>query len=461
MILSNISGFAVRNWQFTLVVFAMLAAIGFNAFSAIPRAEDPELKGPFAVVNVALPGADPSDMEKLVIRPIEDVVNRLDDLKKIESRAEDGLAVITVEFDWSTDPDKKYDDVVREINALRPTLPSGIRRLDINKFRTSLTNIVQVALVSETAPNRVLEDLASDLTDELYRVPGVRDAEVWALPQSEVRVALDFGRLAALSIPVTAVANAVGADARELPGGPIHAGARRFNLKTAGGYDDLEQIRNTVIGSFGGNIVRVRDVAEVSWETEEATYLGWYNGERAAFVTANQKEAQNIFNVRDGIFEVLDQFEKRLPADIRMERAFDQSISVASRLGRLYLDFAIAVSLVSITLLPLGLRAASIVMAGRCVTPVVSKIISSREASALRTSIWSVSIALPKVRFVSQTPAAACPSNIRMTGCRPAASSAAANRSVVSRQVASTSSAIVPGLLIFCPRLSKLAGGSA
>lgn len=362
MILSNISGFAVRNWQFTLVVFAMLAAIGLNAFSAIPRAEDPELKGPFAVINVALPGADPSDIEKLVIRPIEDAVNRLDDLKEIESRAEDGLAVITVEFDWSTDPDKKYDDVVREINALRPTLPSGIRHLDINKFRTSLTNIVQIALVSETAPNRVLEDIADDLTDELYRVPGVRDAEVWALPQSEVRVALDFGRLAALSIPVTAVANAVGADARELPGGPVQAGARRFNLKTAGGYDDLESIRNTVVGSFGGNIVRVRDVAEVSWETEEATYLGWYNGERAAFVTANQKEGQNIFKVRDAIFEVLDEFEQRLPADIRMERAFDQSVSVASRLNRLYLDFAIAVSLVSITLLPLGLRAAAIVM---------------------------------------------------------------------------------------------------
>lgn len=362
MILSNISGFAVRNWQFTLVVFAMLAAIGFSAFNSIPRAEDPELKGPFAVVNVALPGADPADIEKLVIRPIEDVVNRLDDLKEIKSRAEDGLAVIQVEFDWSTDPDKKYDDVVREINALRPTLPSGIRRLDISKFRTSLTNIVQVALVSETAPNRVLEDLADDLTDELYRVPGVRDAEVWALPQSEVRVALDFGRLAATGIPVTAVANAVGANAADVPGGPIHAGAQRFNLKTAGGYDDLEQIRDTVIGNYGGNIVRVRDVAEVSWATEEATYLGWYNGERAAFVTANQKEGQNVFKVRDGIFAVLDEFEERLPADVRMERAFDQSISVASRLNRLYLDFAIAVGLVSITLLPLGLRAAGIVM---------------------------------------------------------------------------------------------------
>lgn len=362
MIISSISAFAVRNWQFTLVVFAMLVAVGLNAFNTIPRAEDPDMKGPFAIINVALPGADPADIEKLIVRPIEDAVNRLDDLDEIRSRAEDGLAIIQVAFDWSSDPDKKYDDVVREINALRPSLPAGIRHLDINKFRTSLTNVVQVALVSETAPTRVLEDLADDLTDEIYRVPGVRDAEAWGLPRSEVRVSINFGRLANLGIPVTAVANAVGAEAAELPGGPIHAGARRFNLKTAGGYDSLDEIRGTVIGNFGGNIVRVRDVAEVSWATEEATYLGWYNGERAVFVTANQKENQNVFQVRDGIYEVLDDFEQHLPADIRMERAFDQTVSVSHRLNRLYLDFAIAVSLVSITLLPLGLRAAGIVM---------------------------------------------------------------------------------------------------
>lgn len=362
MILSSISGFAVRNWQFTLVVFAMLIAVGINAFSTIPRAEDPDMKGPFAIINVALPGADPADIEKLVVRPIEDAVNRLDDLDEIQSRAEDGLAVIQVEFDWSTDPDKKYDDVVREINALRPTLPEGIRRLDINKFRTSLTNVVQVALVSETAPNRVLEDLADDLTDEIYRVPGVRDSEAWALPKSEVRVSVDFGRLANIGLPVTAVANAVGADAAELPGGPVHAGSRRFNLKTAGGYDDLEEIRNTVIGNFDGNIVRVRDVAEVSWATEEPTYLGWYNGERAVFVTANQKEAQNVFEVRNGIYEVLDRFETQLPPDVRMERGFDQTVSVSHRLERLYIDFGIAVGLVIFTLLPLGFRAAGIVM---------------------------------------------------------------------------------------------------
>ncbi|MDR3500251.1 MAG: efflux RND transporter permease subunit [Parvibaculum sp.] len=362
MILGKISGFFVRNWQFTLVLFGLLAMVGLNTFQHIPRAEDPDFQAPFAVVTAVLPGADPADMEKLVVRPIEDAVNGLDDLENIVSHAEDGVASISVEFNWSTDPDKRFDDVVREVNALRARLPAGLQVLQVDKFRPSLTNMVQVALVSETAPARELEDVAKDLRDDIDRAPGVRETKIWGLPESEVRVAVNFGRLASMKIPVTAVANAIGAESADVPGGPIHSGTRRFNIKTTGGYKSLQQIRDTVVGSYGGRIVRVSDVADVSWSQEEAGHLAWFNGKRAVFVTANQKENQNVFAVRNNIFKVLDTFEKRLPKDIVLERAFDQSVSVSERLGHLYRDFAIAVGLVIFTLLPLGPRASAVVM---------------------------------------------------------------------------------------------------
>ncbi len=362
MIVSRISAFAVRNWQFTLVMFALLAAMGINAFKTIPRAEDPSFPIPFVIVTAVLPGGDPADMEKLVVRPIEDAINGLDDVEIIRSRAEDGLAIITVEFDWSSDAEKKYDDVMREVNVLRPDMPAGLQSLDVNKVRTTLTNVVQVALVSETAPARELEDVARDLKDAIDRMPGVRESKAWGLPAAEIQVAVNFGRLTSMNIPVTAVANAVGAASIDIPGGPIHAGVRRFNVKTTGGYKNLQQIRDTIVGSYNGYVVRISDVAEVSWGQEEASHLAWYNGKRAIFVTANQKDNQNVFEVRNGIYRALDEFEKTLPPDIRLERGFDQSISVAKRLDRLYHDFMIAVALVMITLLPLGPRASLIVM---------------------------------------------------------------------------------------------------
>ncbi|MGV8997350.1 MAG: efflux RND transporter permease subunit [Parvibaculaceae bacterium] len=363
MILGQISGFFVRNWQFTLVLFGLLIMMGLNSFNSIPRAEDPDFQAPYAIVTVFMPGASATDIEKLVVRPIEDAVNGLENLDNIFSQASDGVASINVQFSWSVkDPDKCYDDVVREVNALRASLPAGVQRIQVDKFRPSLTNIVQVALVSETASPRELEDVAKDLRDEIDRAPGVRDTKYWGLPASEVRVAVNFGRMASLGIPVTALANAIGAESPEIPGGPVESGLRRFNVKTTGGYKNLDDIRNTVIGSFDGRNVAVRDVAEVSWAQEEAGHLAWYNGKRAVFVTANQKEAQNVFNVRNGIYKVLDDFEPRLPSDIKMERPFDQSVAVDHRLSHLYRDFAIAVGLVLITLLPLGIRAAVIVM---------------------------------------------------------------------------------------------------
>src|SRR5690606_2729299 len=118
----------------------------------------------------------------------------------------------------------------------------------------------------------------------------------------------------------------------------------------------------TVIASREGRIVRVRDVANVKWESQPWSHVGRFNGKRAVFVTANQKEGYNILEVSKRVEETLQRFEAGLPKRIKLERGFDQSRNVGSRLSRLYTDFGIAISLVMLTLLPLGWRAAGIVL---------------------------------------------------------------------------------------------------
>jgi multidrug efflux pump subunit AcrB len=354
--------FAVKRWQFTLVLFTLLAATGITALNLIPRLEDPSLTFPGAIIVVAYPGADPEDVEQLVVDPIEDALNGLDDVKLMDSEAQDGFALIRIEFIWGVDPDRKYDEVLREVNRLRPTLPADILDIDIRQFKPSLVNMVQLALVSDTASWRELEQVAQDLEDSVETVPGVRRAQSWAYPKPEVRVAVDLERLSAAGVTLGQVGDAIRSESASIPGGAVDVGARRYNLKTSGDYQSLDEIRNTVINARGGRAVRVRDIAEVTWSTEEERYLGRYNGQRAVFVTANMKDDQNVFDVRDGIWERLDAFEPLLPEGVRLERGFDQSRNVDHRLSRLRFDFTLAISLVALTLLPLGLRAAGIVM---------------------------------------------------------------------------------------------------
>ena len=133
----DIAGFAVRNWQFTLVAFGLMTMLGVSALLTTPRSEDPHFPIPVITVRAILPGAEPAEMEQLVADPIEDALDGLDNVDEITSTSLDGAAVVAVTFDWSVNPERKYDEVVREVNALRATLPAGLTGLEVRRARTT------------------------------------------------------------------------------------------------------------------------------------------------------------------------------------------------------------------------------------------------------------------------------------------------------------------------------------
>ena len=358
----NLTAFSVKNWQFTVIVFAMLAVLGLASWHSVPRMEDPALDFPTYTIVAVYPGASPIDLERLVVTKIEEHLDKLENVKHIDSHMRDGVATVKVEFEEDQDVDKKYDEVVREINALRPELPSELARLDINKATTLEVNIVQAALVSSTASYGVLDSLADKLEDRLAALPGVREAERWGAPERQVAVEVDLGRLAQLRLPVGAVLQAIGGESADIPGGSVEAGLKAFSVRSSGSYETLDQIRGTVVRAGSGDLVRVGDIARVSWSYADSTYRARFNGRRAVFVTANQQADITVGAVRDRIYDELDSFAARLPAGVTLERGFDQARNVSHRLARLGEDFLIAIGLVLVTLLPLGGRSSLIVM---------------------------------------------------------------------------------------------------
>ena len=353
--------FPIRRYQFTLVAFLCLIALGWYAFSKVPREEDPYFKIPGYTIAAIYPGADPKDLERLVSKPIEDKIAALDDLMKMETSIRDGVSFTAVEFETFVDADKKFDEVTREVNALRPDFPPETQII-IRRFSPGLVNTIQIALVSDEAPYRELEDYARELKDTLKTVDGVRTAETWAYPARELRVALDLRRMAELNLAPAQVIGAVQSENANIPAGFVDLGPRSFSLKTSGSYTSLDQVRDTVIASVDGRIVRIRDVAEVSWNSSAYSYTGRYKGKRAVFVTANQKDGYNILDVRERVVAAAKAYAANMPKRVSLEIGFDQSENVRHRLDRLYGDFGIAIALVLLTLLPLGWRAAGIVM---------------------------------------------------------------------------------------------------
>ena len=358
----KLAEFSVRRWQFTILMFLMLAALGAASWYKIPRGEDPIFPIPIFNIVAVYPGASPSDMEQLVVDKIEDRLGALERVKKLWSKAEDGLAVIQIEFEPDVNADRTEDEVLREMNSLRPELPSGLARLQIIRASGTNVNILQAAIVSETAPYAQLDSIAKRIEKRLERVRGIKKSERWAAPPREVQVSLDLDRLAHAGISPMQVMQAIGSDNVSIPGGSVDAGTRRFNLVPQGRYRNIEEVQQTIIGGGRAGVVQLKDVADVRWGYGDPVHIGRWSGKRAVFVTAAMQEGFNIAHVKDAMWPELDALEKELPKGVTLVRGFDQAANVDHRLSRLAEDFAIALALVLLTLLPLGPRAAAVVM---------------------------------------------------------------------------------------------------
>jgi multidrug efflux pump subunit AcrB len=358
----HIAEFAIRRWQLTLVLFTLLCALGFSAFQQVPRAVDPHFSMPVVSIVALQPGADAAEIEQTITKPIEELVQGLEDVQSVVSASSDGNAVIRAEFDWAGNPDQYFNDTVREVTAIRYQLPADLQGLQFEKIRTTNASILQIALLSDSASWYRMEKYARDVSEALGRDKEVRQAEIYGLPQPEISVAINTGRLAELRLPASVVVDAIRVGGADVPAGAVISGARRFNVETGGAFRDLEKIRNLPIRSNDGSIIRVGDVADVKISAAEQRVKVSHNGKRAVFITANQKQGTDATKLRNRLVEELARQQALLPPDIQAVIQFDQSKDIRKRLNELARDFAIALFLVLITLLPLGWRASVIVM---------------------------------------------------------------------------------------------------
>ncbi|MBI1779767.1 MAG: efflux RND transporter permease subunit, partial [Sphingobacteriales bacterium] len=163
----RITSFFVKNYQFTLVVFLMIVVVSVTTLLTMPRAEDPEIHPPQFPIVVIYPGTSPKDMEELVVKPIEKRVSELENLKKITSKIDDGVAVIIVEYKYESDVEAKYQELVREVNAIRNELPQDLYSIEVRKVTPTDVNVLQLALVSENASNEKLKLYADELKEDL------------------------------------------------------------------------------------------------------------------------------------------------------------------------------------------------------------------------------------------------------------------------------------------------------
>ncbi len=354
---------AIDNSRFTIMVVILLSIFGINAVVNMPKSEDPPVSKPGASIFVIYPGAGPEDLEQLVIDPIEETLNELDDIKSLNSRAEDGLATINIEFLAGSDPDEKYSDVNEKVNSVASQLPDEILRMETMKWSISDTNFMQIALVSETDEYRDLEKYADRLKRKLSRIKNIKRAAIFGFPKQEIRVALDLEKMASMKIPLNRVMGAIRSANRNIPGGTVDSGGRRFNVETSGSFESLREIEETIVHSEGTKVVYLKDIAAVYLDYEDPKHLARFNKVPAVFVTVTQKENTNLFDIVNQLHPQVEEFAAKLPPSIKLYYVHDQSGSVEARLRDFFINLVQGIILVGIVIfLSIGMRGSIIVM---------------------------------------------------------------------------------------------------
>ena len=355
--------FAIENHQFTIMLFVILGFAGIISFFRMPRTENPDIHIPGATVVVIYPGGSPKDLEELVAIPIEESVNELEDVKTIETTIRDGIVTIGVEFAFRTDAKEKVDEVISKVNGLKTRLPNDIYSIDVLKWSTADVNILQLAFVSERLSYAELETLADDLKKAMEKNEGIRKVELFGYPEQEIRVSLDAEKMALMNLSLEQVARAVIASNTKIPGGSLEMGNRSFTIKSNASYEEIREIENTVVHSYNGQLIRLSNIATVQEGYKDQDYIGRFNGKRALFLTAQQKEDLNLFDIMDDVKATVEQYRRQLPAEVKLEWVFDQSYFVDNRINGFLINLVEGILIVGLLIfLTMGYRSSLLVI---------------------------------------------------------------------------------------------------
>ena len=298
--------FAIQKPVIISVVMAIVCLFGSIAVFRVPVQMIPDLDARVVSVRTTWQGATPQDIEKEILIEQERFLARVPGLERMTSRANTGSARVTLEFAHGTDINQA---LVRVSNALSRVsgYPENVVEPSIsaNSFSNSPFMFFRV-MPLEGNPRNVNMLLMRDFLDErvgprLERVDGVSAVSIWGGAQRQVKIEVDPSRLAERQITLADVRQAVRSRNRDVSGGDVDSGKRRYLLRTVGRFESVEEIEQLVIARRDGTLVRLRDVGRASLDSLEVRYYSYANGRPNITIGVRRQVGANVVELMDGV----------------------------------------------------------------------------------------------------------------------------------------------------------------
>jgi len=315
------------NRKVTTAMLAMIIVVlGSLALTRLGLDFFPDLEFPTVSVITSYQGASSEDIENTITRPLEQVVNTIEGVKKVNSISSEGASVIMIELEWGTNLDFAAQDIRDQLSLYRAYIPENATDPLVVKF-----NIAQMPVIfwgiTGNMPTSELQDLIEDeVAMRLERIEGVASAQVFSTDVREVLVNIDKNALESYMISMDQIINTLRAENLNLPAGHIVQRHSDYILRTTGEFENLEDIRNTIVGlAQNGDPIFLEDIADVTAGLKEVRYTARIQRQPGVYMMVSKRSGTNTVLAVEAVKKELSEIRKTLPADIEFHVAMDQA----------------------------------------------------------------------------------------------------------------------------------------
>ncbi len=257
--------FCVKYPVSVLVGIALTLLFGLIALSRIPIQMTPTIDRPEIGIETSYPGAAPQEVEEEIIKRQEEKLSAVEGLREMTSTSYDGRGVITLKFDWGVNKDVARLDVAEKLDLVQD-MPDDAEEPVIRAVNSDQESpIAWIAIETSRDINEVRIEAEDAIKPRLERIPGVGAVWMFGGQEREVHVILDYQALSARNISINQIRDALLRENRNIKGGNLDEGKKRFLVRTIGQFTDLEQIKQVIIAQDRGMPVYLGDVAEVKF----------------------------------------------------------------------------------------------------------------------------------------------------------------------------------------------------
>jgi HAE1 family hydrophobic/amphiphilic exporter-1 len=298
---------AIRRHVTTLMIIVSLVVLGFVALMRLPLAFLPDIEQPHIFVRIPYPNASPEQVERTIIRPVEETLGSLRGLKQMWSNCDQDGGMIRLQYDWAYDMRVARVEVWEKLDRIKRDLPDDIGDITVSSnwdSREADQPILEGRLSSNRDLSESYELLERKIVKPLERIPGVAQVRLDGVSPREVRINLRVADLEFHRIDVRRVYEILRGSNFDRSLGRIVDGDNLYTVRTIGAFKSIEEIANLRIRSDG---LRLKDIADVSYEQPPLEYGRHLDGHFAVGITVSQESKANTV-------EVCDELEKRIEA---------------------------------------------------------------------------------------------------------------------------------------------------